>query len=135
MPNTTLQPTSSPDISTVSNTLYNRTSWTSQHTLSSDHLHIITTINIRHEYRQKTTNIYQLHESRMNTISAFLRFSQTNTHTANIIFTNIILMADRHNITNGKMHSNYRLLPDHIVCKIIQRNNTRRGNTSDPTLK
>ena len=30
VPNTTLQQTSSPDITTVSNTLYNRTSWTTQ---------------------------------------------------------------------------------------------------------
>ena len=42
VPNTTLQQTSSPDITTVSNTLYNRTSWTTQHALSSDHLPIIT---------------------------------------------------------------------------------------------
>ena len=33
VPNTTLQQTSSPDITTVSNTLYNRTSWTTQHAL------------------------------------------------------------------------------------------------------
>ena len=51
VPNTTLQQTSSPDITTVSNTLYNRTSWTTQHALSSDHVPIITTINIRHDYR------------------------------------------------------------------------------------
>ena len=31
--------------------LNNRTSWTTQHALSSDHLPIITTINIRHDYR------------------------------------------------------------------------------------
>ena len=51
VPNTTQQQTSSPDIATVSNTLYNRTSWTTQHALSWDHLPIITTINIRHDYR------------------------------------------------------------------------------------
>ena len=52
VPNTTLQQeTFSPDITTVSNTLYNRTSSTTQHALSSDHLLIITTINIRHDYR------------------------------------------------------------------------------------
>ena len=49
--NTTLQQTSSPDITTVSNTLYNWTSWTTQHALSSGHLPILTTINIRHDYR------------------------------------------------------------------------------------
>ena len=47
----TLQQTYSPDITTASSTLYNRTSWTIQHALSSDHLPIMTTINIRHEYR------------------------------------------------------------------------------------
>ena len=37
------------------------------------------------------------------------------------MFTNIILMADKHNIPKGKMHSNCRLLPDHILCKITQK--------------
>ena len=50
VPNTILQQTS-PDITTVSNTLYNRTLWTTQHALLSDHLPIITTINIRHDYK------------------------------------------------------------------------------------
>ena len=34
---------------TVSNTLYNRTSWTTQRALSSDHLPIVTTIDMRHD--------------------------------------------------------------------------------------
>ena len=59
----------------------------------------------------------------------------TNIHTANRIFTNIILMADKQNIPKGKMHSNCRLLPEDIVCKITQRNNIRRANTCDPALK
>ena len=59
----------------------------------------------------------------------------TYIHIANIIFTNTILMADKHNIQKGKMHSNCRLLPDHIVCKITQRNTIRRANTCDPALK
>ena len=58
-----------------------------------------------------------------------------HTHTSNIIFTNIILMADKYNIPKGKMQSNCRLLPDHIVCKITQRNNMRRANTRGPALK
>ena len=44
-------------------------------------------------------------------------------------------MADKHNIPMGKMHSNCRLLPNHIVCTITQRNNRRRANTCDPALK
>ena len=59
----------------------------------------------------------------------------TNIHTANIIFTNIILMADKHNIPYGKLHSNCSLLPDHILCKLTQRNNIRRANTCDLALK
>ena len=48
--------------------------------------------------------------------------SDHNIHTANIIFTNTILVADKHNITRGTMHSNCRLFSDHRVCKITQRN-------------
>ena len=44
-------------------------------------------------------------------------------------------MADKQNIPNSKMHSNCRLLPEVIVCKITQRNNIRRANTRDPALK
>ena len=44
-------------------------------------------------------------------------------------------MADKQNILKGKMHSNCRLLPEDIVCKITQRNNIRRANTCDPALK
>ena len=44
-------------------------------------------------------------------------------------------MTDKQNIPKGKMHSNCRLLPEDIVCKITQRNNIRRANTCDPALK
>ena len=143
MPNTTLQQTSSPDITTVSNTLYNRTSWTTQHALSSDHLPIITTINIRHDYilhqnRRTFTNFKKADWTQFteDTESDFAQTTiPTNIHTANGIFTNIIRMADKHNIPKGKMHSNCRLLPEAIVCKITQRNNIRRANTCDPALK
>ena len=44
-------------------------------------------------------------------------------------------MADKHNIPKGKMHSNCRLLPDHILCKSTQINNIRKAKTCDPALK
>ena len=50
--NTTQQQTSLSDIITVSNTLYNQTLLITQHALSSDHIPIITTINIRHDSSQ-----------------------------------------------------------------------------------
>ena len=141
VPNTTLQQTSSPDITTVSNTLYNQTSWTTQHAKSSDHLPIITTINIRHDYRlqqnRRAFTNYKKADWTQFTEGRQIRFHSDhhNIHTANIIFTNIILIADKHNIPKGKMHSNYRLLPEDIVCKTTQRNNIGRANTCDPALK
>ena len=127
----------------MSNTLYNRTSWTTQHALSSDHLPIITTINIRHDYRlqqnRRTFTNYKKADWTQFTEDTESAFAQTtittNIHTTNKIFTNIILMADKQNIPKGKMHSNCRLLREDIVCKITQRNNIRRANTCDPTLK
>ena len=139
VPNTTLHQTSSPDITTVSNTLYNRTSRTTQHALSSDHLPIITTVNIRHDYRLQQNRLtftnYKKADWTQFKDDRESAFAQTNIHTANRIFTTIILMADKHNIPKGKMHIKCRLLPDNIVCKITQINNTRRANTCDPALK
>ena len=109
-------------ITTVSNTLYNQTSWITQHALSSDHLPIITTINIRHDYRLQQNRLTFTNYKKSDwtqftedTESALAQTTiPTNIHTANRIFTNIILMADKQNIPKGKMHSNCRLLPE--VC-------------------
>ena len=128
---------------TGSNTLYNRTSWTTQHALSSDHLPIITTINIRHDYilqqNRRTFTNYKKADWTQFTEDIESAFAQTtiptNIHTANRIFTNILLMADKQYIPKGNMPSNCRLLPEDIVCKITQRNNIRRANTRDPALK
>ena len=141
VPNTTLQQTSSPDITTVSNTRYNRTSCTTQHALSSDHLPIITTINTRHDYRLPNrwtfTNYKKADWTQFteDTESALAQTTiSTNIHTNNRIFTNIMLRAGKHNIPKGKMHINCRLFPEDIVCKITQINNIRRANTCDPVL-
>ena len=51
MPHTTLQKATSPDITTISTTLYNHTTWHTIHALNSAHLPIITTINTRTKYK------------------------------------------------------------------------------------
>ena len=51
VPHTTLQQGTSPDITAISTTLYNRTTWHTIHALNSDHLPIITTINTRTIYK------------------------------------------------------------------------------------
>ena len=142
MPNTTLQQTSSPDITTVSNTFYNRTSWTTQHALSSDHLPIITTINIRHDYRlqqnRRTFTNYKKADWTQFTEDTVRFRSDHHTHQHTHCQHNF----HKHHTdgrqvehTKGKMHSNCRLLPEDIVCKITQRNNIRRANTCDSALK
>ena len=84
----------------------------------------------------KPTDFRQLQKSYWTQFTDFAQTTiHTNIHTANRMFTNIILMADRHNIPKGKMHSNCKLLPGHIVCKITQRNNRQRANTCDAALK
>ena len=90
VPNTKLQQTSSADVTMVSNALYNRTLWTTQHALSSNHLPIITTINILHDYgllNQPTFTNYKNANTiyRRHTESAFAQTNTlpTNRHTAN----------------------------------------------------
>ena len=146
MPNTTIQQTSSPDITTVSNTLYTRLSWISwtvQQALSSDHLPIITTINIRPEYilqqSRRTFTNYKKANWTPFTEDTEIAFAQTtlttNIHTANRIFKNLIMLADKHNIPKGKMHRNCKILLGHILCNITQRKSMRSANTCDPSLK
>ena len=99
--------------------------------------------HIRHDYRlqqnRRTVTNYKKADWTQFTEDTESAFAQTtiptNIHTANRIFTNIILMADKQNIPKGKMHSNCRLLPEDIVGKISQRNNIRIANTCDPALK
>ena len=112
--------------------------------IPSDHLPIIKTINIRHDYRlqqmRRTFTNYKKSDLTQFTEDTESDFAQTilptNINTDNKIFTHIILMAAKHNIQKVKMHCNCRLLlPGHIVCKITHRNNMRRADTCDPAIK
>ena len=115
VPNTTLQQVTSPDITTISTTLYNRTTWHTIQALNSDHLPIITTINTRTKYklqqnRHTFTNYRKANwtEFTTDTEAAFSDIQPPpDIHTANPIFTNIILHADKHNIPKGKIHSTF----------------------------
>ena len=143
VPGTTLQRTSSPDITTVSDTLYGRTSWTTQHALSSDHLPIIATVDIRHDCRLQRnrrtfTNCRKADWTRFaeDTGSAFAQATMpTNIHTADGVFTDIMLMADRQSMPKVKMHSGCGLLPEDIVCKVTQGNNMGRAGACGPALR
>ena len=104
--NTTLQQTSSPVITSVSKkTIQSDIVDNSTRTLIRPPP-IITTINIRHGYRLQQTD--ELLPSTRKSGYTEVVFAQTtgmgitNIHTANTIFTNIILMADNHNIPKCK---------------------------------
>ena len=61
------------------------------------------------------------------TDSAFAQNTTQHTHYHNQQF--FLQTSYKHNIPKGKKHSNCRLLPEDIVCKITQRNNIRKANT------
>ena len=136
MPNTTLQQTVSPWCLTRCttehrgqlNTHYHQTTYPSSPQLTYD----MTT---------NPTDFHQLQEIWLDTIHwrHGIRFCSdhiTHQHTyCQQDFSNIMLMADKHTIPKGKMYSNCRLLPDHLVCQITQRDNIKRANTYEPALK
>ena len=145
VPNTTLQQTSSPDITTVSNTLYDRTSRTTQHALSSNHLPITSTISIRHDYRlqpnRRTFTNYKKADWTQFTEYTAAAFAQTtiptNILTANIHFTYIILIADKYNIPKGRMHSTHPLTRPHGMQNHTKKQHKVRKHlwSSSQTLK
>ena len=91
------------------------------------YLPIITTMNIRHDYRLQQNRLrftdYKKADWTHFTEDTEFAFAQTtmptNIHTANRIFTKINLMADKYTIPKGRMHNKCKILPDLIACTII----------------
>ena len=137
----TQRPTS-PDITSITTNLYNRTHWETLNALNSDHLPILTTINTRTNFRLQQNRQTYTNYNKANwqnftteTESSFRNINPpSDTHTANKILTNIILNADKHNIPKGKIQHNCKLLPEDIRTKINTRNNIRKHNPLDPNL-
>ena len=125
MPNTTVQQTSSYCHGILThcttghcgqlNTHYHQATYLSSPLLTYD----MTTTNRRTFNKHKKADWTQFTED---TESAFAQtIIPTNMHSASRILTNVILMSNKHNLPKGKMYSICRLLLDHIVCKITQR--------------
>ena len=137
VPHTTPHQATSPDITPISTTLYNHTTWHTIHALNSYHLPIITTINTITKYKlqhnRHTFTNYRKANWTQFTTDTDVAFSDIqpppDIHTVNTIFTNIILHSDKHNITKAKIHSTCKLLPEHIRHKIEHRNNTHNPKT------
>ena len=142
LPNNPNQQPTSPDISTISNNLLSKTSWTTTTALSSDHLPITITIHTKAKFHISSnlhtfTNYNKANwPAFTNEIESILQSSATpsNPHTANHIITNAILLADKHHIPKGKITTRHTPLPDHIRDLINTRNQTRKSNPKDPSL-
>ena len=119
--------------------MYTRASWTAQHALSSDHLPIISIINIPHDYRlqqnRRTFTNYKNADLTQFTEDRFRSDHHTHqpTHCQHNFYKHHTDGRQAQH-TKGKDAQQLLLLPDHIVCKITQGNNIRRANTCDPAL-
>ena len=76
VPNTTQQHTSPPIITTVSNTLYNRESWITQHAISPNHNQHTTWL----QTAIQPTRIFKLQERRLDTIYRWHRVRSRSDH-------------------------------------------------------
>ena len=143
IPNNPNQQQTSPDITTISDNLYNQATWTTAHQFSSDHLPIITTFNSKSNY-QNTVNSHCLinynkanwpqFTSEIENILAN-QPTPTNVHIANKILTSAIHSADKHNIPRGKLNLKVPPLPAEILDKINERNNLRKTDSKHPNLQ
>src|SRR6478609_1967018 len=141
-PNQNQQPTS-PDITTISSNLLNKTQWETKTALHSDHLPILITITITENFRlQQTPNTFtnykkanwtgfkeEIEQALSNTPAP------DNVHTSNKLLTNLILTADKHHIPKGQVKTRNSILPAPIRDLIKTRNNLRRTKPTDPNRK
>jgi len=142
LPNNPNQQPTSPDITTISNNLQPKTSWTTTTKLSSDHLPIIITFQTKAKFhitsnRNTFTNYHKANwQAYTDEIESILQSAATptNPHTANQTITNAILSADKHHIPKGRVTTKHTPLPDHIRNLITTRNLSRQTNPKDPSI-
>merc|ERR1711954_214327 len=99
---------------TCSNNLYLDTTWNTNITLNSDHLPIITTLNIKQNFKLNQGRETYTNYRKADWISYTEEIEEeikkmetpTNIHHANKTLTDIILTADKHNIPKGKINNN-----------------------------
>ena len=106
------QQLSSPNITTITNTLQRNTEWTTVQALSLDHLPILTTYKTKTNYkiqqhRRTYTNYNKANwQEFTQEIEQTLANTETpqNVHTASKILSKSILAADKHHIPKRKIH-------------------------------
>ena len=134
------QQNTSPDISAISNNLFNYATWETIHDLSSDHLPIKITINTKSKFRatdsKKTYTNYK--KANWNNFTSEIETAVEDTtdpvdvHNSNRIITNLILKADKHHVPKGKINTHHLLLSENIRSKISERNKLRKQDSKTP---
>ena len=127
-------------ITTISSSLYNRTTWKTIHALNSDHLPILLTIQTDNKItiqqnRRSYTNYRKADWDKFtqDTEDAFSALQPpTDIHDANKTFTNILYQAGKKHIPVGKIRNTDKLLPQDIRNKIRQRNWTSKKHATTP---
>merc|ERR1711954_404200 len=118
---------------TCSNNLYLDTTWNTNITLNSDHLPIITTLNIKQNFKlnqgRETYTNYRKADwiSYTEEIEEEIKKMKTST--------DIILTADKHNIPKGKINNNNKLLPKEIRDKMKTRDIMREQDRTDTNIQ
>ena len=137
------QQLTSPDITTTSSSLYNRTTWKTIHALNSDHLLILLTIQTDnkhtiHQNRWSYTNYRKADWDKYtkNTEGAFTALQPpTDIHDANKTFTNILYQAGKKHIPVDRIRNTDNLLPQPIRNKIEHRNLTSKTRHKIPVYR
>jgi hypothetical protein len=142
-PNSTLQLPSSPDITLISNNYLNLSKWTILHNLSSDHLPILTEIDLCVKQKPvKNRNSYTNYNK-----ADWIKFTEfideklsteslpTCVHKGNDILTKLILEADKIFIPKGKIKNHFKPLPTEIRELIKNRDKLQKQNRTDPQLQ
>ena len=140
-PHANQQPTS-PDITTITNTLKRNTDWTTMQALSSDHLPNLITYKTKTNYKiQQHLRTYTNYNKAnwqefTQEIEQTLANTETpqNSHAATKILTNAILAADKHHIPKGKIHHTHKLLPEHIKKHDKTEEHNKTTNPNDPLI-
>ena len=136
------QQNTSPDISAISNNLYEYTTWETIQDLPSDHLPIKIKINTKSQFRSKDNKKMYTNYKKANwqdftsEIETALEDTTdpTDVHNSNKLITNLILKADKHHIPKGKINTHHLILPENIRNKIKERNELRKQDSKNPKL-
>ena len=140
VPNNAHQQPTSPDITTISSSQYNRTTWKTIHALNSDHLPILLTIQTDNKHtiqhnRRSYTNYRKADWDKFiqDTEDAFTAIQPpTDIHDANKTFTNILYQAGKKHIPLGRIRNTDKLLPHPIPNKISHSHLTSQNTPQDP---